>query len=50
MENADSDSEDEDEDESDEDDEEETPVKKVMAHCYHDVILFVVIIMVTTVR
>ncbi|KEH38944.1 histone deacetylase 2a, putative [Medicago truncatula] len=47
MENADSDS--EDEDDSDEDDEEETPVKKVMAHCHHDVILFVIIIMVAMV-
>jgi uncharacterized protein YprB with RNaseH-like and TPR domain len=32
-----------------EDDEEETPVKKVMTHCYHDVISFVIIIIVITV-
>jgi hypothetical protein len=47
MENADSDT--QDEDESEEDDEEETPVKKVMTHCYHDVIAFVIIIIVITV-
>jgi hypothetical protein len=45
MEDADSDE--EDEDDSDEEDEEETPVKKVPTHCYDQVSLsFVIVILI----